>query len=193
MTPVPFHPRRRRSARLTMAAAGLASLMLGACNTIATPSPVDTAAFRLDRYEEMQRVTSFESCTQEGLALDAEARQRASTGAFLNSARVLEGCVSDVSPSAAAVPEEERMRIHALSTVNYLKGGDIAAARRSLDGFKRDHPDRDLYFGNRTSFVETTEILLGRVGEYRLGQFAALNVDNDVKREVRRVNYWKDR
>ena len=33
----------------------------------------------------------------------------------------------------------------------------------------------------------------GRPAEFRLGQFASMNVDAAVKREVRRVNYWKNK
>ena len=186
-------PKRTGRGRRRAAVVFLPLLLLAACNTTGGTSPSDTAAFRLQRFDEMQRITGFEQCSQEGLTLDAEARSRASSGAFLNSARVLEGCINDVAPSADAIPEPERMRVHALATVNYLKGGDITAARRSLDLFKRNHPGRDLYFGNSTSFLQTAEVLLGRPAEFRLGQFAAMNVDSAVKREVRRVNYWKNK
>jgi len=182
-----------KASRLRAAFLAAPILFLAACNATTGSNPADTAAFRLERFDEMQRINGFEQCSQEGLTLDSQARSRGSSGAFLNSARVLEGCIAEVSPSADAVPEEERMRVHALAVVNYLKGGDIAAARRTLDGFKRNYPDRDLYFGNSTSFVQTAEVLLGRTGEFRLGQFASMNVDAAVKREVRRVNYWKNK
>ena len=167
--------------------------MLAACTTTNDVNLAGTAAFRVDRYEEMQRIQGFEQCSQEGLTLDAQARSRASTGAFLSSARVLERCIADVSASADAVPRRERMRIHALATVNYFKGGDIEAARRSLDAFKVNHPGQDLYFGDSTSFIETVEVLLGRTEGIRLGQFAVLNVDDNIKREIRRMNYWKSK
>lgn len=169
------------------------ALALAACGTTNEPNLADTAAFRMERYEEMQRVQEFGQCSQEGLTLDAEARSRASTGAFLSSARVLEGCISEISPSAEAVPEQQRMRVHALATINYFKGGDVGAARRSLDHFKANHTGKDLYLGNSTSFVESVEVLLGRTDGIKIGEFAALNVDTGLKREIRRINYWKNK
>ncbi len=171
----------------------MAAVTLAACGTTNTVNLADTAEYRMDRYEEMRRIQSFEQCSEEGLTLDAEARSRASTGAFLGSARVLEGCISDIAPSADAVPEQQRMRVHALATINYFKGGDVAAARRSLDHFKANHPGQDLYLGNSTSFVESVEILLGQTNGIKIGQFAALNVDASLKREIRRMNYWKNK
>lgn len=176
-----------------IAALIVGGVILAACQTTSPVDVAQTAEFRMDRYEEMQRIQGFEQCSQEGLTLDTEARSRASTGAFLNSARVLERCIDDVSLSADAVPEYQRMRIHALAIVNYFKGGDVEAARRGLDRFKSSYPDQDLYFGDSSSFVETADVLLGRTEEFRLGQFAALNVDETLKREVRRMNYWKNR
>lgn len=169
------------------------SLLLAACNTTQQVSNTDTAAFRMERFEEMRRVQEFEKCSEEGLSLDAHARSRASTGAFLNSARVLERCGSDVAPSANAVPAQDRMRIQALATVNYFKGGDVEAARRSLNTLKSNHPGSDLYLTNGVSFIESTEVLLGKSEELRLGRFELLNVDSTLKREVRRINYWKNR
>ena len=175
---------------LILAVAGIG---LVACQTNAGLDLSQTAEFRMDRYEEMQRIQGFDDCSNEGLTLDTEARSRASSGAFLNSARVLQHCIEDVSPSADVVPENQRMRVHALSIVNYFKGGDVKAARQGLNSFKLNYPNRDLYFGNSTSFIETAEVLLGRIGDFQLGQFAALNVDAELKREVRRINYWKNK
>ncbi len=179
------------AARLGLAAA--AALLLAACSATQSADPIDSATFRLDRYEEMQRVQQFETCADEGLTLDTEARSRASSGAFLNSARVLSRCLDDVAQSAEAVPQAKRMRVSALATLNYFKGGDVESARRSFDRFKADYPDRDLYLRNNVSFIESVNVLLGRTEEIRLGQFAVLNVDDDLKREVRRIDYWKSK
>ena len=171
----------------------VAALLLAACSATQGPEPTNSAAFRLDRFEEMQRVQQFDECAQEGLTLDTEARSRASSGAFLNSARVLSRCLDDVAQSAEAVPQAKRMRVHALATLNYFKGGDVETARRSFDRFKADYPDRDLCLRNNVSFIESVNVLLGRTEQFRLGQFAVLNVDDDLKREVRRIDYWKSK
>lgn len=171
----------------------LSGSLLGACQTMGPQDRAQTAEFRMDRYEEMQRIQGFEQCSQEGLLLDTQARERASTGAFLTSARVLEGCVEDSVLSASAIPEQKRMQVHAMAVLNYFKGGDVDAARRSFDAFKASYTGRDLYFGDSASFIETMDVLLGRTAEFRIGQFAALNVNDALKREVRRVNYWKNK
>jgi hypothetical protein len=85
------------------------------------------------------------------------------------------------------------MRVHALATLNYFKGGDVEQARRTFEGFKGTYPDNDLYFGDGSSFIETTEVLLGRTDSLSFGQFAALNVNDSLKSEMRRLNHWKDK
>ena len=75
------------TASAKVAALIVGGVILAACQTTSPVDVAQTAEFRMDRYEEMQRIQGFEQCSQEGLTLDAEARSRASTGAFLNSAR----------------------------------------------------------------------------------------------------------
>lgn len=178
----------RRAATLTGAV-----LLLGACSMIGNSDPLNDLSFRESRFEQMQAIKAFEDCRDEGLTLDSQARSRASAGAFLNSARVLDGCGVNLGSAASAVPKDERMRIYALATLNYFKGGEVEQARRSFEGFKASYPDNDLYFADGSSFTETTEVLLGRTDPISFGQFAALNVNKRVKSEMRRLNHWKDK
>ncbi len=178
----------RRVATLTGAA-----LLLGACSLMGDSDPLNDVSFRESRFEQMQRINAFEACRDEGLTLDSQARSRASAGAFLNSARVLDGCGANLGSAVSAVPKPERMRVHALATLNYFKGGDVEQARRAFESFKATYPDNDLYFGDGSSFIETTEVLLGRATTVSFGQFAALNVNNRLKSEMRRLNHWKDK
>lgn len=178
----------RRAATLTGAV-----LLLGACSMIGNSDPLNDLSFRESRFEQMQAIKAFEDCRDEGLTLDSQARSRASAGAFLNSARVLDGCDVNLGSAASAVPKDERMRIYALATLNYFKGGEVEQARRSFEGFKASYPDNDLYFADGSSFTETTEVLLGRTDPISFGQFAALNVNKRVKSEMRRLNHWKDK
>ena len=178
----------RRAATLSGAV-----LLLGACSLMGNSDPLNDVSFRESRFEQMQSISAFESCRDEGLTLDSQARGRASPGAFLNSARVLDGCGANLGSAASAVPKSERMRVHALAVLNYFKGGDVEQARRSFEGFKASYPYSDLYFADGSSYTETTEVLLGRTDPISFGQFAALNVDKRVKREMRRLNHWKDK
>ncbi|MBT6285904.1 MAG: hypothetical protein HOI96_12090, partial [Rhodospirillaceae bacterium] len=95
--------------------------------------------------------------------------------------------------AAKSVAANERMRLHALSVVNFFKGGDVEMARRQFDGFKSAWPEHDLYFSGGTSFVATAEALLGRTEPQTFGQFLALNVTDEVKSEMRRINHWKNK
>ena len=170
-----------------------AALLLGACSLTGTSDPFNDVSFRESRFEQMQSIKAFEACRDEGLTLDSQARSRASAGAFLNSARVLDSCGTNLGSAASAVSKSERMRVHALAVLNYFKGGDVEQARLSFEGFKATYPDDDLYFGDGSSFTETTEVLLGRADPISFGQFAVLNVNDRVKSEMRRLNHWKDK
>ena len=169
------------------------ALLLGACSLTGNSDPFNDVSFRESRFEQMQSIKAFETCRDEGLTLDSQARSRASAGAFLNSARVLDGCGANLGSAASAVPKSERMRVHALAVLNYFKGGDVEQARLSFESFNATYPDDDLYFGDGSSFTETTDVLLGRTDPISFGRFAVLNVNDRVKSEMRRLNHWKDR
>jgi len=172
---------------------GASLLALAACNMNQTTNPLAEASFREARFEEMQKLQSFRTCRDQALQMDSDARARGSAAAFLTSARVLDKCNADLGTAAKSVAANERMRLHALSVVNFFKGGDVEMARRQFDGFKSAWPEHDLYFSGGTSFVATAEALLGRTEPQTFGQFLALNVTDEVKSEMRRINHWKSK
>lgn len=172
---------------------GLVLISLAACNMNGASNPMDTAEFRQSRYEQVLKIQDFEACREEALELDVQARTRNSSGAYLTSARVMEQCNSDLGSAAEGVSQDERMRLSALSTLNYFRGGDIEQARRSFDNFKSTFPGHDLYFAGGSSFLATGETLLGRSKPYSYGEFASLNVNQTVKSEMRRINHWKNK
>lgn len=178
---------------LKAATLGVSMLALAACNMNQTANPMAEASFRESRFEEMQKLQSFRTCRDQALQMDSEARSRGSAAAFLTSARVLEKCNTGLGTAAKSVAANERMRLHALSVINYFKGGDVEMARRQFDGFKSAWPEHDLYFSGGTSFVATAEALLGRTEPQTFGQFLALNVTDEVKSEMRRINHWKNK
>jgi len=51
----------------------------------------------------------------------------------------------------------------------------------------------DLYFADGSSFVASSEALLGRSDNWTFGKFAVLNVNDDLKREIRRMHHWKNK
>ena len=47
-----------------------------------------------------------------------------------------------------------------------------------------------LYYADGSSFTETMSALLSREEKKSFGQFSMLNVNRDLKAEMRRVDYW---
>jgi hypothetical protein len=182
-----------RKTVLKAATLGASMLALAACNMNQTANPLADASFREARFEQMQKLQAFRTCRDQALDMDSQARARGSAAAFLTSANVLQKCNTDLGTAAKSVPENERMRLHALSVINYFKGGDVEMARRQFDGFKTAWPEHDLYFSGGTSFIATAEALLGRTEPQTFGQFLALNVTDEVKSEMRRINHWKNK
>ncbi len=175
--------------------AGVASLalLLGACQLTTTQDPTAGLEFRAERYAQYERKQAFENCRNEALQRDEEARRKGSAGAYLTSAIVADKCVSELGAGSDVVPRGEQMRISALAIVNYFKGGDMEQARRSFEAFKSKYPQHDLYFADGSSFVASSEVILGRSEDWTFGTFAALNVNDDLKREVRRMHHWKNK
>ena len=168
-----------------------ALLALGACNMNSQTNQAEGIGFREARFQEISAMREYRACRDEALELDSQARVSGSPGRHLASARLFEKCEADLGPAAAGVAVDERMRAYTLGILNYLKGGDIEKARENFMRFKEAYPSNDLYFVDGSSFVETMEVLLGRKGPWDIGRVAALNVNDALKDEIRRVRYWK--
>ena len=180
---------------ITKRIAGLSigMLTLVGCNMNTTSNPLKEAGFRQARFQEVMRIEAFDECKDEALTLDRQARSRESTGAYLTSATIMQKCNTDLSGDTRGVAESTRMRVGALATLNFLKGGDAEKARHSLEQFKTSFPKKDLYFTDGSSFVQTTELLLGNSGKIGFGRFSTMNVNTDVKNEMRRLSHWKNK
>lgn len=169
------------------------SFLIAGCNLNQVANPLPDTDFREKRFEQMQNLQAFKKCRDEGIQLDSEARNRGAPAAFSTSARIIAKCVDGMGTAATVVSSEERMRLSALSIVNFIKGGDVETARRRFERFKSTWPDHDLYLAGGASFISTADALLGRVQDKTFGQFSAMNVNDDVKSEMRRLNHWKNR
>jgi len=172
---------------------GLALLAVTACSMNSGANPGADLEFRQERFDEVMRIESFQSCKNEALGLDQQARSRDSAGAYLTSAKVMQKCEMELSGSSRGIPENDRMHLSALATINFLKGGDTEEARRSLDTFKALFPGQDLYFSDGASFIETADLLMGRYQNVGFGAFTLMNVNTDVKNEMRRLTHWANK
>ncbi len=179
-----------RGLRFPILATAMAAA-LSACSMTPSLPDFDSITFREERYQDLSAMRGFQSCRDEAVDLDTQARTSGDPARYLASARLLERCGSDLGPDASTVSDDERMRAYALTVQNYLKGGDAGSARRNLERFKQAFPDRDLYYPDGSSFRETMEVLLGQRDPTDFGQYATLNVSSALKDEMRRVEYWK--
>ncbi|MBE0529639.1 MAG: hypothetical protein IH626_02360 [Rhodospirillales bacterium] len=136
----------------------------------------------------MQR---YRQCRDDAVSLDEQARSSGNAGRYLASARLLEKCEAELGSEAKGLAVEERMRAYALGVQNYLKGGDVAKASETFQKFPQAFPGRDLYYFDGSSFIETMAVLFGQKEQPEYGRFAVLNVNETLKGEMRRVEYWK--
>ncbi|MHA1108349.1 MAG: hypothetical protein ACTSQV_04445 [Alphaproteobacteria bacterium] len=186
-----FSIKSSRSAR--SAALALAALVLGACAGDNGFDPTEGIGFREARFEQISLMREYRSCRDQGTALDRQARDTGSRGKYIASARILEKCEAEIGADGGGIGRDERMRAYALSIQNYFKGGDVEHARNNFDRFKKSFPRHDLYYPDGSSFTVTMEAILGRKEQWTFGEFSALNVNDNVKSEMRRMNYWKNK
>lgn len=173
----------RTTVSAAAAALGLA-VALSAC--VATAPPVaEGIGYREARFAEVEAMRAYRACRDEGMALDRQARAGGEAGRFLAVARVLEGCEADLGPAAETLNVEERMRAYAVAVQSRLKGGDVAAARQGLERFDAAFPDRDLFFDDGASFIETmSAILAGGVSA------GAANIPRPLAEDLARIDRW---
>jgi len=157
----------------------LAGLWLTGC--VSTGPKLELMSFNSE-YEVVQQ--QFDTCKAEGLALNTSASLQKSTAQYLAAANTLNSCLLQVEGSYESVPVDEQMKIHALTVLDFIKGGDVSKAREQLSVFERNFPSRDLFFNDYSSFLDTVNALLDG------NQSAALNVNQSLKSELNRQHYW---
>jgi hypothetical protein len=181
-----------RPLRRGILAIGFAGIvfLLGGCVTGGT-DPGEGIGFREARYTEMVAVRGYRDCRDQALQMDRAARSAGDPARYLASAQLLEKCESGLGPEAAQLAKEERMRAYALASQNYLKGGDVAGAQRTLETFKTRFAGADLYLADGSSFTATMELLAGLRDRTDVGEFSVMNAGGPVKAELRRSRYWQ--
>ena len=81
------------------------------------------------------------------------------------------------------------MQLNALAVVNFIKAGETHMAEKSLAQFMKHFPQQDLLFADYTSFVDTAVALLKR-SELSVHQLSVLNINKDLRYELKRNDYW---
>lgn len=178
----------RNRAAITVLSA-LASAGLASC--LAPPPEIEGIGFRAARYEEAQAMRDWRACRDEGVELGRQAARTSAPPRHLTAARVLEGCEAALGPEASGLAPEERMRAYALAIQARLAGGDPDGARAGLERFRAAFPDRDLYFDDGTSFVDTIAAVLA-VGAGAGAVQGGGNIAGPVAGELRRLMRWRN-
>ena len=166
------------------------SVVVSACIP-ATTGGAEGIGFREARFQELSAMKSYRACVDDATDRSTQARQKNHPSGYLAAARLLEKCEAGLGPEAKAIATEERMRAYALGIVNYLKAGDSAAARKNLEIFKQTFGEYDLGLPGGGSFVDTVEVLTGGKSEAHPFESAMLDVNEDLRREVQRIRFWK--
>ncbi|NKB21520.1 MAG: hypothetical protein GKS01_13590 [Alphaproteobacteria bacterium] len=171
----------------------LAAITVAACAGDMPSDPLEGIGYRQARFNDISQMREYRNCRDEGFALDQKARTTGSFGTYIASARVLERCETEVGPESSGIARDERMRAYAVSIQNFFKGGDVDHSRENFDKFKKRFPKNDFYYADGSSFVVTMESLLKRKENQSFGEFSALNVSDNLKSEMRRIMYWKNK
>lgn len=171
----------------------LAGIMIGstACMTFDGGSTAEGIGYRQARFAEMSAMNEFRACKADGLALDEQARLDASGAKYLASAKILEQCEASVGSVDQTIGSDERMRVYALSIQNYVKGGDIAKAADSLNQFQSAFPNKDLYYADGSSFIETMLVITHQKEDANFSVASTLNVPRALKIEKNRIAHWE--
>ena len=166
------------------------SLFTGGCNMHLAETRSEGIGYREARFAEISAMREFRKCRDEALALDSQARKTGITARYLASARILDTCETELGPRPKTVAAEERIRSYALSVQNYFKGGDISKARSNLEKLEKNFPGRDLYLADGSSFIETMKVVLSLTDKTSTHPLSLSNVSDELKAELRRVQYW---
>jgi hypothetical protein len=133
----------------------------------------------------------FTSCQQQAFELDASASTNASAAQFLQSASVANTCLQEVDDYGYEISRQQLMQLHALSVQNYLKGGDVKQAQQQLESFRTSFENRDLYYSDNTSFIDSFSLLLHDISAQQVITQSSLNARGELKAELRRIDYWQ--
>ena len=165
--------------------------LLSACGSLTTASSSAPKTTVIERAKDMQAVLAFNDCAVEGQMRDTAAAKEPDQALYLSSADILASCDAELTGSYALVEREQRMRVMALAAQNYLKGGDVGAARLVLSKFARDFDDADLIYADGSSFSDTMHALLYQHADQKQLALSSLNARRSVKEEIRRSWYWQ--
>ena len=162
---------------------------LTACNVTTSHIPAEGIGFREARFAEVSALRTYRSCRDDAFNLDKMARLETSPARYLASAKLFEKCEANLGQEAKSLAKDERMKAYALAVQNYFKAGNIVKAREKLKTFKSTFQNRDLYYSDGSSFIDTMDLLFSLKNSHPK-QMIMANVSGTLKSELRRFRYW---
>jgi len=167
-------------------------LIASACTTMPSQkSQLESLNYRSDRYADMQKLDQYTSCQAQGMALDQRAQSQADISSYLASARKLSECQSFLEGKTHLIDSKTQMHVRAISILNFIKGGDIAQARSEFETFQTEFNGKDLTFRDGTSFSQAVSMLIFRTYSDSAFRLETANIRPQLKKELRRITYWK--
>ncbi len=98
-------------------------------------------------------------------------------------------CIENKSFFPKHPDNQMAMQLNALAVVNFIKAGETQLAEQSLAQFRKQFPQQDLLFADYTSFVDSAVALLQHT-ELSVHQLSVLNINESLRRELKRNDYW---
>jgi len=98
-------------------------------------------------------------------------------------------CIANKSFYPKHPDNQIAMQLNALAVVNFIKAGETQMAENSLVQFRTQFPQQDLLFADYTSFVDTAIALLQH-DELSAHQLQILNINAELRNELKRQEYW---
>jgi hypothetical protein len=176
----------------------LFTVALSACST--TTVQQDEQPIAANKSSELQSEADT-SCRNHARNIAKHAESVASTVQYLAAAKAMNSCISTAlqnrayqgfennNPQQIKPQQETIMKMMAVATLNFIKGGDVITATREVERFKRVYPNQDLYFKDYTSFLDTATALLS-VESLGASQISSLNISRVLRDEIERKHYW---
>lgn len=160
----------------------IAITILSGCGLTAQPEVI-TVDTNVPLFERMKPQCIEQVQAQQSSPYQKEASQH------LSLASTAQYCFENIQFSPQHPDIQTAMHFSALAVVNYVKAGDILAARKALSQFRTKFPQQDLLFEDYTSFVDTATVLV-KQDEVTLNQLAYLNINPALRAEIKRQRRW---
>jgi hypothetical protein len=131
-----------------------------------------------------------QGCYSQAQKMAVSAQTSGATAQNLGAARYMLSCLQQPMPTSLdKVQSHTVMQLMANVTLNFIQGGDIAAAKDQMRIFEQQFPNQDLYLADFTSFHDTANALLNS-SFMTSNQLASLNISRALREELERQAYW---